>query len=269
MSPRTPPGMAVMFWFAMTTWGLPWLFRRGDVQTMGCYESFVELLLSAWPVGSAFTCAGCPLNGMLQTKTAGRGSPGKSARRVEVFTKEEVRRQHERLKHSPIAEQIERRGEKRSRSPAERSRVLLSPSLRGLIRVHQKKRKRAMERKKRYEQRLRASLGEKSLLEMASIKEPQRKDYARRLEGFYSFIIKHELPIGSEKELDAALCEFADHLFLDGEDLSWGQKLQAAIEYKRPEYARDGRLSLPRFKRAMKGWRQKAPRKQGCRCQSF
>ena len=116
-----------------------------------------------------------------------------------------------------------------------------------------------MQRKKKYAVRLRASRGEKSLLEAASVKAPQRKDYARRLEQFYAFVLRYELPIQSEVQLDEALCEFADHLFLDGEDLSFGQKLQAAIEYERPEYAREGRLALPRFKRAMKGWRRLNP----------
>ena len=60
-------------------------------------------------------------------------------------------------------------------------------------------------------------------------------------------------------ELDAALCEYADHLFLSGETCSYRQKLQAALEYVRPETARDGSLRLPRFKRALKGWRKLSP----------
>ena len=126
--------------------------------------------------------------------------------------------------------------------------------------VTTKNRKRGLQRKKKYAVRLRASRGEKSLLEAASVKAPQRKDYSRRLEQFYAFVLRYELPIQNENQLDEALCEFADHLFLDGEDLSFGQKLQAAaIEYERPEFAREGRLALPRFKRAMKGWRRLNP----------
>ena len=86
---------------------------------------------------------------------------------------------------------------------------------------------------------------------MASIQEPQRKDYARRLEAFYAFAVRYELDVSQEKRLDEALCEFVDHLFLDGEDVNYGQKLQAALEYERPEFSRHGR--------ALKGWRRLAP----------
>lgn len=106
---------------------------------------------------------------------------------------------------------------------------------------------------------LESNKGELSLLEASSVREPQRKDYARRLEMFYTFVVRYELNIQKEADLDAALCEFVDHLFLEGEDSSWGLKLQAALEFERPEFSREGRLSLPRFKRAMKGWRLKAP----------
>lgn len=115
--------------------------------------------------------------------------------------------------------------------------------LRGLLREHKKKRERALGRLRKYSKKMRATRGEKGLLEMASIKEPQRKDYARRLEMFYSFVLRYQLKIETEAELDAALCEFVDHLYLEGEDSSFGQKLQAALEFERPEFAREGRLS--------------------------
>lgn len=76
---------------------------------------------------------------------------------------------------------------------------------------------------------------------------------------FYSFVLRYQLKIETEAELDAALCEFVDHLYLEGEDSSFGQKLQAALEFERPEFAREGRLSVPRFKRALKGWRRLSP----------
>ena len=46
---------------------------------------------------------------------------------------------------------------------------------------------------------------------------------------------------------------------MNGEGSSYGQKLQAALEFWRPEAAREGSLKLPRFKRALKGWRRVAP----------
>ena len=116
------------------------------------------------------------------------------------------------------------------------------------MREHKKKRERererAIARKRKYAVKMRASIGERSLLEMARVKSPQRKDYARRLEMFYAFALRYELPLYTEADLDQALCEFVDQLLLDGEDVSFGQKLQAAVEFERPEFSRDGRLSL-------------------------
>ena len=98
-----------------------------------------------------------------------------------------------------------------------------------------------------------------TILELASLKDGQRKDYARRLEQFYDFVARHQLPIETEGKLDEAMCDFADELFLNGEDSHAGEKLKAALEYARPEGIREGYLHLPRFKRAMKGWRKLAP----------
>eukprot|EP00913_Durusdinium_trenchii_P019682 g18503.t1 len=125
-----------------------------------------------------------------------------------------------------------------------------------LVQAHKKKRKKALARKKKFAKQLR---GEKTLLEYASIKEPARKDYCRKLEGFYAFVVKYEMDIRNENLLDAALCEYAEHLYLDGEDSHYGQKLRAALEFDRPEFSREGGLALPRFKRALKGWRRLAP----------
>ena len=182
---------------------------------------------------------------------------------IKVFTKEAVQRlQGEKEAKGKFSwDQEEHRAARVSRSPlnSRRARPSYDRRLRGLLRDHQKKRQRALVRRKRYEVRLRATRGERSLLEMASIQEPQRKDYARRLEAFYAFAVRYELDVSQEKRLDEALCEFVDHLFLDGEDVNYGQKLQAALEYERPEFSRHGRLALPRFRRALKGWRRLAP----------
>lgn len=88
-------------------------------------------------------------------------------------------------------------------------------------------------------------------MEMNSVKEPARRDYSRRLDEFYDFIARSGLLIGKEEELDVALCEYADHMFLNGESNSSGQKLKAALEFFRPEAARSGELRLPRFRKAV------------------
>lgn len=187
--------------------------------------------------------------------TVGKKNPKK--REVAIFSRAEVEKSNKRM---TLQEDIDLKKERSPSRMRERGPQLPQDMrMRGLIRSHKKKRERGLQRKKKYAVRLRASRGEKSLLEAASVKAPQRKDYSRRLEQFYAFVLRYELPIQNENQLDEALCEFADHLFLDGEGLSFGQKLQAAIEYERPEFAQEGRLALPRFKRAMKGWRRLNP----------
>lgn len=67
------------------------------------------------------------------------------------------------------------------------------------------------------------------------------------------------MSISREEELDHALCTYADLLYLNGESNNSGQRLKAALEFIRPEAARRGELYLPRFKKALKGWRRMAP----------
>eukprot|EP00439_Symbiodinium_sp_Y106_P043076 s1240_g5.t1 len=88
--------------------------------------------------------------------------------------------------------------------------------LRDLVATHKKRKEKAVQRRRKYEMRLRATRREQGLLEMHSIKEPQRRDYLQKLDGFYSFIAQYELPTTTEGQLDAALCEYADLLYLDG-----------------------------------------------------
>lgn len=80
---------------------------------------------------------------------------------------------------------------------------------------------------------------------------------ARRV--LYHFAAFHGLSLQGENELDEALCDFADELYLNGEDSHAGDKLRAALEFEGPEAMRNGQLQLPRFKRAQKGWRKMAP----------
>ena len=103
------------------------------------------------------------------------------------------------------------------------------------------------------------SLGERTILESHSVREETRRSYVQKLEKFYEFVLFYQLSIKTLSELDAVLCDYADDLFLSGENCSSGAKLQAALEHHRPEAAREGLLHLPRFKRALKGWRRLAP----------
>lgn len=179
-----------------------------------------------------------------------------------MFSKKEAKLANERMNGTRSPEKA-KSSSRKMRSP---SRIRDGPMglptdvrLRRVLKNHVKKRQKAIQRQRKYSQKMRASLGEKSLLEAASIKMGQRQDYARRLEKFYSFVIRFQLAINTVDQLDVALCEFADHEYLNGEGAHCGEKLQAALEYERPEYSRHGSLNLPRFKRAMKGWRRLSP----------
>ncbi|CAE7763388.1 NHX3 [Symbiodinium sp. CCMP2456] len=87
----------------------------------------------------------------------------------------------------------------------------------------------------------------------------QSQDYLNKLKGFYEFTAFHQLETRDEAQLDEALCDYADDQYLNGEDSNFGQKLLAALEFQRPEAAREGRLQVTRFRRALKGWRRMAP----------
>ena len=154
---------------------------------------------------------------------------------------------------SPNRSEAHTRRRRRSRSPSRMREVTgkkpVGSGLRAVIKSVAEKRRKAQERQRKYEKRLRATHGhgERSLLEMGSVKKAQRLDYAKRLEQFYLFVAHYQLPVSDEKELDEALCDYADFLYLDGNGHDAGEKLKAALEFERPEASRHGDLKLPRF----------------------
>lgn len=182
---------------------------------------------------------------------------------MQVFSRAEVDRANQRA--AAKGRDMEPSTSSRKRGHAEMERMRspskhpASRSLRTLLRGHQAKRKRAADRQKKFELKLRATQGERSILELSSVKEPQRRDYAKKLDGFYGFVAQHQLQIADTKALDAALCDWADILYLNGEGCNYGDKLLAALEFERPEFAREGKVHLPRYRRALKGWRRMAP----------
>ena len=185
----------------------------------------------------------------------------RTKRKVEVLTKQEVNKANKRCRSPPVQECLERMRPERSPSPSRgaASGNVASMDLRKLLKGQARKMERARKRQRKYGVRARGLLGERSLLEIHSVTEQTRKDYAAKVDGFMEFVRFYMVPIKKDTELDAALCDYAEHLFLSGETCSFGQKLQAALEYVRPETARDGSLRLPRVKRALKGWRKLSP----------
>ncbi|OLP87305.1 hypothetical protein AK812_SmicGene31483 [Symbiodinium microadriaticum] len=96
--------------------------------------------------------------------------------------------------------------------------------------ISKAKRKIAADRQKKFALKLRATQGEKSILELSSVKEPQTCDYAKKLDGFYGFVAQHQLQIGDTKALDAALGDWADILYLNLRDNRPGDLLRVCAE---------------------------------------
>ena len=108
---------------------------------------------------------------------------------------------------SPDREMLEskrRRDKSPSRMREEGDRPLMNHALRRRLEQVKKKREKARSRQKKYVQKLRASAGQMGILELGSVKEPQRRDYAKRLQECYEFVALHRLPIAKEDELDVA-----------------------------------------------------------------
>ena len=103
------------------------------------------------------------------------------------------------------------------------------------------------------------ALGAQTLLESLAFREPTRKDYLKRVVEFSSFVVRRNLPVVPETALDHALCVYGDALFLDGYSSGEGTKLLVAVEAMHPSYLRKGRLTVPRFRRALKAWARLAP----------
>ena len=101
--------------------------------------------------------------------------------------KGEAARSNARMKSPEREDLITRRRGSRSRSPS--GAVEWKPprdaGLKRLLKAHQAKREKARVRQRKFAQKLRATTGERSILELNSVKEPTRKDYLQRLEKFY------------------------------------------------------------------------------------
>ena len=183
-------------------------------------------------------------------------------RTVKVFTKQQAIDANRRMEiGEAFREPRENAKRKRDPSPTREptGRTVRPAGLMSMLKATQRKRERARARQKKFTSRLRATVGELSILEVSSVKTSTRQDYLNKLRGFYEFTAFHQLETRDEAQLDKALCDYADVQYLNGEDSNFGQKLLAALEFQRPEAAREGRLQVTRFRRALKGWRRMAP----------
>ncbi|CAK0874630.1 unnamed protein product [Prorocentrum cordatum] len=104
---------------------------------------------------------------------------------------------------------------------------------------------------------LKALRGERAVLESSHPSTPVRRGYCRRLDKFWEFGRSQGLSLANLKVCDDALCDFAELLFLDGEQVDAGTKLLAALEDH--DVQRFGKPGLPRFRRVLRAWNRKGP----------
>ncbi|CAK0874827.1 unnamed protein product [Prorocentrum cordatum] len=104
---------------------------------------------------------------------------------------------------------------------------------------------------------LKALKGERTVLESAHPPLPVRRDYSRRLDKFWEFGQRRGLPLANLKLCDDALRDFADLLFLGGEQVDAGAKLLAAPGNY--DIQRCGAPSPPRFRRVFRARDRRGP----------
>ena len=82
------------------------------------------------------------------------------------------------------------------------------------------------------------------------------QDYERRRGYFWDFAARWSLPLTSDDlTFDVAVCDWADHQFLDGEQCHVGEKLKAALDEWATQHRPRGVLALPRFRRVLRSWK--------------
>ena len=97
-----------------------------------------------------------------------------------------------------------------------------------------------------------------SICEEASVQTTTWKDYSKRPRLFWDWCRTSKLRTESTTDLESALLEYFDSLYLDGADAPDGSKLLAAIAALSPHLGL-GKLEMPRVSRALKGWRRLSP----------
>ena len=172
---------------------------------------------------------------------------------------------------SPSAQRIEeeeiRQGLGRSqRRPVDRSAAARARQLsREFVQKRNEARRRAKtgraaRRQKVASPRIRASLGEESVLESLAVSPPVKVDYATRLKQFWGFAQHWGLPLQKDKQFDDVACDWADFQFLDGEGCHVGEKLKAALDAWATVSRDRGCISMQRFRRVLRAWKKNAPK---------
>ena len=114
------------------------------------------------------------------------------------------------------------------------------------------KNKKAAARRKLHTARLRACMGQPTILETIGLGDAITKDYQTHLVSFWDFCDRWRLPTTLDRQYDVAMCDWADFEFLDGEGPFRGDKLLAALEKHAVENTSAGAILVPRFRRVLR-----------------
>lgn len=120
-----------------------------------------------------------------------------------------------------------------------------------------RKRKRAEERAAVHGGPESLALGEKTFLERSSVSTARQKSYARAMEIFQQYAQENHVKLNSVKVVDQLATQFLNVMFWDGEDISAGATLAAALVFFRTDLQKVS--ELPRLSCALKGFRKLDP----------
>ena len=98
---------------------------------------------------------------------------------------------------------------------------------------------------------------DKTFLERKSVTTARDKSYARAMSLFNEFVLTEKMNVGTVEQIDVAATRLLNHMFWDGEDLSAGQTLGAALVFCRRDINKVN--GLPRLNTALKGFRKLEP----------
>ena len=99
--------------------------------------------------------------------------------------------------------------------------------------------------------------GNLTFLEHSAIAANERYDKA--LDEWMTFAEDRNHPLVEDKEVDVSLVEMANLLFSQGHSPYRGETLLAALMHRDAGFGRFGNRHVPRFHRALKGWRRRVP----------
>ena len=97
-----------------------------------------------------------------------------------------------------------------------------------LERLEQERQQRARERRGRFPnvEMLAAGRGQRTFLEMSSVQAPVRDNYRDLWNKFMVFVRENQIGLSKPSDWDAALCDYYDVLFFEGQPVDLGTSVR-------------------------------------------